>query len=376
MLKYNIYKFYYYIINNKTILSYLTFIFCFFIVLLLSFCDPKTEEVKKEVAKPVKTMTLDTPEEIEIKKYPGKVEANEDAVLSFQVSGNLIEFPIEKGQDVVKGDLIAKIDPIDYKLKYNEAKSIFDERELSLGRTAALLKKGYAPQAQYDKEKASYDVAKASLDLAIQDLLYTELKAPFEGRIADTFVENNQNVKEKEPIALLHNKNDIDIAIDVPESVMINIKDKNVLERTAIFDSAQDKKYKIEFKDVVLLADHKTQTYKVYMTMPTPKDINILPGMTATVIIKILKDKASDNNTSENSESFLVPATSVFTDENKKNYVWKINSESKRITQVPVTTGVLKNDMIQVTSGLKTGDQIVTAGVHLLRENQLVSPYK
>lgn len=336
-------------------------------ILLLTQCSKDEEVVKNNLPKPVKVTKIGPPDKYYTKKYPGKVEANQDAMLSFQVAGNLIELNVEKGQDVNKGTVIAKLDPIDYSLKVNEAKSIRDERKLTIDRTVKLLDKGFAPQAQYDKEKASLDIAQASLELAEQNLKYTEILAPFDGRVADTFVENHQNVKAKDPIAVLHGKDNIDIAIDVPENIVINIKNKKIIKKSVVFDSAPKNEYKVELKDVVMQADPKTQTYKVYMTMPTPSDINVLPGMTATIILIYTDSEDGLSN------SYLVPLTSIFTDENKNHFVWTVNSNNS-LSAKQVKLGKFKNNQVQVISGLQTGDSIVSAGVHLLRENQIVQP--
>lgn len=338
-------------------------------IMFLSYCDQKETAVPIKQPKPVKVTTLGNPDEIIIKKYPGKVEANQDAELSFQIPGRIIEFSVQKGQDVNKGDLIAKIDPIDFTLKHAEAKSIRDERKLDLDRTSKLLKKGFAPQAEYDRIKAEHDVAQASLDLAEQNLIYTEIKAPFDGRIADTYVENYQYVQAKDKIAILHGKDQIDIAIDVPENILINIKNKKILKRVVTFDSADNQEFPVEFKNVVMQADPKTQTYRVYMTLPTPDSINILPGMTATVTFNYI-----NNSDSTSSYSFLIPTTSIFTDERKNNFVWKLNKDDNSILAVQVELGDFKNNQIQIKSGLATGDTIITAGAHLLREGQIVKP--
>lgn len=358
--------------RKNTILKITAKISAFILVVnLIVTCSEKETQPAVKPPKPVKSFTISNPEEIITRKYPGKVEANQDAILSFQVPGMVKEFPISKGQEVTEGDIIAKIDPVDYQLKLKEAVAVRDERGVNLERTKTLLKKGYAAQAEFDKITAQYEVADANVNLAKQDLKYTEILAPFTGRIADTYIENHEYIKAKDPIALLHNTENIDISIDVPENIMIRLKETETVSKKAIFDTVPDKQYDIEFKDAVMQADPKTQTYKVFMTLKNPEDINVLPGMTATLEFKFrLRGDTSD------SISYLVPVTSVYTDENKNNYVWNIKPDSQTITAVKVTTGELKSDKIQILEGLKQGDKIVYTGVHLLREGQQVAPYE
>ena len=340
------------------------------VMLALVSCSDDKAELRAEVARPVKTMLIGASDDVKYRAFPGKVEAGKDAILSFQVSGELFKFPAIKGQEIKKGELIGRIEPTDFQLKINESKAKVNQARLTFERLTELVGKGFASKSEYDKGEAIYEIAKANLELAEQNLGYTFLYAPFTGRIADTYPEQHQYVNAKEAIALLQDTQHIDIAIDIPESLIIKIKETKVLERLVVFEAAPTKEYKVVYKKHVLEADPVTQTYRVYMTMPTPNDLSVLPGMTATVkfafIIGTEKDKDSK-------DFFLVPSRAVFADEHGKKFVWKVDKES-RITAQSITVGDLSEDNILITSGLNSGEEIVITGVHTLREGQLVSP--
>lgn len=344
-------------------------IFITIVTILLYQCAKNDVPTKNNIIKSVKVTKIGNPDEIITAKFPGKVAAHKDVILSFQISGAVSELNIKKGQDIEQGECVAKIDPIDYQLKLNEATSILYERQLTLDRTEKLVQKDFAPQAELDKVKAQYDVAKANFELAEQNLKYTQIKAPFSGRIADIFIENYQNVNAKDPIAMLHSKDMVDIAIDVPENIIATINHKQIINKYTTFDTAPDSKFDVEFNDIVLQADPKTLTYRVYLSMPTPNNINILPGMTATVTLNYIKNKYLQEKS-----SYSVPVTSIFTDANQNSFVWKVDPKNNKISAVKIIKGELKNDQLQITSGLKTGDIIVTAGVHLLRDGQEIKP--
>ncbi len=350
--------------NNKC-----KILFIIAITALLYQCTKNEAPHNNIIIKSVKVTKIGDPDQIITAKYPGKVAAHKDVKLSFQISGSVIELLVNKGQEVEKDQLIAKIDPIDYQLKHNEAQSILYELQLTLDRTQKLVKKNFAPQAELDKVNAQYEVAKANFDLAVQNLKYTQIKAPFSGRIADTLIENHQYVNAKDTIAILHSKDIIDIAIDVPESIIATIDKKKVIKKYATFDSAPENQFDIEFNDIVLQADPETLTYRVYLSMPTPNNVNILPGMTATITINY-----TNNNNISKKLSYSIPVTSIFTDPNQNSFVWLVDPNNNKISAVKIIRGELKNDKIQITSGLKSGDTIVTAGVHLLREGQEIKP--
>lgn len=337
------------------------------ISLLLSACEQESKSKPQEIAKPVKTIIIGQANFTERRSFPGKVEAGQDAELSFQVQGTLNEFPVKKGQAIEKGALIAKIDDTDFKLKVNEANANMMEQKTNFARLEELLEKNFASKAEYDKQKAKYEIAVANLELAKQNLKYTVLTAPFTGRIADTFVDNFQIVKPKEPIVLLQNIDNLDVVIDVPENLVINIKQTEVMESFVIFEGAPNQSYPVTYKKHELNADDATQTYRVYMTLSAPEELSVLPGMTATVHIAV-------NNKAESLH--LLPASAVFSNPDNQQLIWLVDPDTSRLKTKVVEVGALSGEFIQIKSGLAVGDQVVIAGVHALRENQLVKPIK
>ena len=174
----------------------------YFIWILVSFmslisCDNKEEVSQPEQAKSVKVTQIKKSSDYIVRQFPGQVHPGRDSVLSFKVSGVLIDLAVKKGQEVKKGDLIGKLDPVDFKFKVNEQQALYDERKSLYDRLAELRKKEYISQAEYDKQKSEVDMAYANLSLAKQNLADTSLYAPFEGVIADTYPENYQRVKKK-----------------------------------------------------------------------------------------------------------------------------------------------------------------------------------
>lgn len=328
-------------------------------------CQEEAPTQTKEVAKPVKTLKMGKSASLKYRSFPGKVEAGQYVELSFQVKGKLIQFPVKKGQAIEQGALIAQIEDTDYKIKVREAKANVEEQEATHHRLVELLEKKFVSQAEYDKQKAQYEIAIANLNLAEQNLAYTTLSAPFTGRIADTFVDNFQFVNPKEPIVLLQNIENIDIVIDVPENLIIKINQTEIADQYATFEAAPNQSYPVTYKKHELNADNATQTYRVHMTLPAPKEITVLPGMTATVHFAF----------KQQGDSFLlIPSSAVFADPENKKFVWIIDPKSSRTQAVEVEVGALEDNQIKILSGLKLGDEVIVAGVHSLRADQLVQP--
>ena len=128
--------------------------------LLTSSCG-KEEEVTEEVVRPAKIMTIAFQGDVSVRRLPGKVRASQRVDLAFKVSGPLIELPIEEGQDVKKGEVIARILPRDFKTNLAKAKARALEAEQQYKRYKDLYIKKQVPKADFDRYKSEYDIAKA-----------------------------------------------------------------------------------------------------------------------------------------------------------------------------------------------------------------------
>lgn len=334
-------------------------------VLPMTGCSKKEEVVKKEVQRPAKIMTIKQAESSKTLKYPGKVRALDRVDLSFEVSGKLVELAINEGQQINKGDLIARIDPRDFKNRLAVAMAKVNHAKTELGRYANLLDAKVVAKNTYDVKKRNYDVVVSDMKIARKALDDTSLKAPFNGRIGKRFIENYQVVQAKQPIVSLQRVSAIEIIVNAPENVMGRRKDKNKIEMSAEFVNYPGDKYPLTVKEFATEADSQTQTYRVVLIMPNPEDKTILDGMTANVFLKVSQN--GDN-------AFDVPVQSVFFDRKGQAYVWKVGDDL-RVTQQQVTAGIPKQDDIEILAGLSSGDKIVTAGVQNLTEGQMVREY-
>ena len=343
----------------------------FFILSLstLLFTGCKQEEKdQQESTRTAKVFHIEEQQASFNRSFPGKVEASKKADLAFLVEGKIIEFPVKEGDQVKKGQLIAKLDPKDFEIILKETKSKVEFAKIELDRTTQLLKQGFSTQQKYDAEKTRYDTAVANRDTAQQNLEYSELRAPFDGEVAERYVENFQTVRLKEPIVALHNRDSIDIIVQVPESLAIRAKKGKPSKVEVEFDSAPGTRYPVEVKEISSKPNPETQTYKVTLTMIAPKEVNILPGMTATVFLQIkLEDEERKGN-------YRVPVTAVFSDEQKNSYVWVIDPKTQLIKKQPVTVESIEKESIIVTGGLSPGMDIVAAGAKVLREGMKIRP--
>jgi multidrug efflux system membrane fusion protein len=347
-------------------------------------CGKEEEKAAKEVVRPVKIIELESRGESLARKYPGKVQAQKRVDLAFQVHGPLIELPVNEGQEVGEGDLLARIDPRDFRTVLRNAEGQLAKAKAALDLAQSEYKRvlsirdedpGAVSGSMIDQKREAVGRAEADItsvaaavDAAKDQLSYTYLRAPFDGVVAKRHVDNFQEVRAKQAIVSLDDANVIEIIIDVPETIMATVKkDRPVSKIVVEFASAPGKEYPLTVKEYATRADPTTQTYRITLQMPRPEDLNVLPGMTATVVGYVPEETSSG-------DQFVVPALAVFADEAGQAHVWVVDKDSMKVQQRKVTTGELTGSKsIQILEGLKSGEMIATTGVTQLREGMQVS---
>lgn len=355
---------------------------------LLISCGEKEEQVVEEVIRPVKVLTVVARGGGSDLQFPGEVRADKRVELAFkEVGGRLIELPIEgrEGEQVEKGELLARIDPKDFETDIRNVQGRLKEAQagLELAKSEyARVKRvqdqdpGAVSAADVDRKRGAVNAAegrirslKAEVDDARNQLSYTNLNAPFTGLIARRFVDNFQDVKPKQPILALEDISNVELLIDVPENVMaISREREGSIKMVAEFPTEPGKQYPLKVKEFATKADPATQTYQVVLQMPQPEGMNVLPGMTATVSVSLPKQQSAVER------SIFIPAIAVMTDPDGNNYVWVVDSENMTVNKKDVKIGRLSgSENIDVLEGLEGGEKLVVAGVKALQEGMRVS---
>jgi RND family efflux transporter MFP subunit len=331
-------------------------------------CGKKEEPPPREVIRPVKMMTVAGAGTEGQREYPGRIRASRRVDLAFQVSGPLIELPVDEGMQVKKGQVLGRILPRDFETNVNKARANALEAEQQFQRYRDLYIKKQVSKADFDKYKADSDIAKARLKEAEDALDDTYLRASFSGVVAKRYVENFEDVKAKEPIVSLQDISQVEVLIDLPESIFARVKGAAKPEVYATFATAPGKRYPLTVKEFSTQADPRTQAYQVTLLMPQPREINVLPGMTANVIgVTPLGESTGDR--------ILIPAIAVVSDESGQAHVWVYDSETTTVSQQKVTVGGLTGTKdIEIVDGLNPGDTIAVTGVGQLREGMKVRP--
>ncbi|WP_299774963.1 efflux RND transporter periplasmic adaptor subunit [uncultured Pseudoteredinibacter sp.] len=341
-----------------------------FISITLVACSNEQAPVVSETVRPVKLITIGTEKAEEINRFPAVVKANKFTELSLQVGGKLEEFPVKEAQEIKTGDLIAKIDPSDYKSAVASAKAQFDNAKNEYERAKSLAGKLAISKSDLEQRKTQFDVSKNQLDQAQKALADTILRAPFDGVIAQTFVNQLQTVSAGQVIVSIIDEGLNKATADLPASFVAKIPRETAEDENnqafIILDANPNEKIPGEFSEATLIADASSQTYAVSFTFPTPDNINVLPGMNATIE---LHHKTND------SLRVAVPAGAINNDGNS-DFTWLVDSKTMTVHKQVVTIEPGIGRTMIVSQGLNSGDTIVGAGAAYLSEGMKIKEWK
>jgi RND family efflux transporter MFP subunit len=344
------------------------------------------EEIpQEETIRPVRAVRISDPSEIAKRWFPGQAKATQEVDLSFRVAGPLTKFPVKVGDMVPKGHKLARIDPRDFQVEIrnvqgqlDRAKAVLERAESDHERVVRIKKQdpGAVSQALIDRNRQLVDSSRAeirSLQAAVASardkLGYTYLKAPFDGIVTATYVENYEDVKAKQPIVRLIDHSRIEMIVNLPETIIYQADYLKTVDKAlrVRFDPFPDHEIDAQIKEIGKEASKATRTYPVTLIMDQPEDVKILPGMagkaTRAVALPGMQDQAG----------IVIPDTAVFSpDDTGKTFVWVIDEQTKTVSKRDVKAGELLDSGISITAGLKPGEWIATAGVHYLQEGQQV----
>ena len=358
------------------------------LAIVITACAEKKEEVVEEVIRPVKTMTVTDIGDSSGLTYPGTVRASQRVDLAFkEIGGRLIELPIEgrEGQEVKQEELLARIDPKDFETSLRNVEGRLKETQAALqlakseyARVKRIQDKdpGAVSGADIDRKRENVNATEGrvrSLRAEVEDaknkLSYTYLKAPFTGLIANRYVDNFQNIKPKQPILRLEDISSVEILVGLPERVVSlaeATEEDDLVKSFAQFPAAPNRQFELKLKEYATRADPATQTYQVVLQMKQPEDINILPGMTATVTITV-----GGGSTSE--KLVIIPAIAVLAEPSGNSFVWVVDTEELTVRKQEVKVGGISgSENIDVLEGLNGGETIAVAGILKLQEGMRV----
>jgi multidrug efflux system membrane fusion protein len=199
-------------------------------------------------------------------------------------------------------------------------------------------------------------VVEANLNLSDSTLV-----APYTGVIAQRFVEQGQNIRATEPVVRFQDIEEIEIAVDVPETVMVqDIRTADIVRLEVEVSGAPGLAFPVQIREIAQVADPTTQTFNVRVALEAPAEVRMLPGMTATVTAEYRRAKILG-------QRIMVPVSAVAKDSTGEQAAWILEANGT-VRRQAVKIGSIVGGDVEILEGLEPGLRIVTAGVTFLRD--------
>ena len=170
------------------------------------------------------------------KEFPFIARPLRTSELSFRVSGPIDRFEVYAGNHYKRDNIIAEIDPRDFRLRVENAEAVYRRAEADYKRIEALYKKNNVSAANYEQARAAWIAAKTAYNTALNELGDTQLRAPFDGYVGEVFIEKFQDVRAAQPVVTLVDISKLRIEVYVTQDIAmradalksVSIKQNNI----------------------------------------------------------------------------------------------------------------------------------------------------
>ena len=340
-------------------------------------CAQEAVEPAAPVARPVKMLVVGSAAGGATMEFPGSISATQNAEMAFEVAGQVIDIPVEEGEDVARGQVLARLDDRDYQAARDRVLAQRNAARADYFRYEEAFKADAVTAQDVDLAKRNLDVAEADLRTATKALEDTILRAPFDGRVAVKRIDVFEAVQAKQSVMLIQDESGLEIEINVAERDFAQSEAGLSLEELTEriqpqveMASIPGRRFPAQIISNTSAADPVTRTYSVTLAFEKPDDLNIRPGMTGRVVISARPEIGLEE------AGVFIPADAVLADDSNNPFVWLVDEATSAVNRRAIEVGEMSADRIRVRGGLAVGDRIAISGVSSLRDGMLVREFR
>ena len=330
----------------------------------------------EEPVRAVKVMTVRSASLQATQEFSGEVRPRIESRLGFRVAGKLVRREVELGQHVKAGQVLARLDPQDYRLATDAAQAQLGaaatNRDLAAAdfkRFKELREQNFISGAELERREAAFKAAQAQVDQAQAQLAaqrnqgsYTTLVADAAGVVTAVEAEPGQVVSAGQPVVRLAQDGARDAVFAVPEDKLGLMRPGSAVE-VRVWPGQTQLGGRV--REVSASADPVTRTYQVKVALearqppPLGATVSVLPKLKSGTRVAAIK----------------LP-TSALRQDGRATAVWVLDPKAMTVQSQPVQIATADGNEAVVASGLQEGQLVVTAGVHVLSPGQKVTIYQ
>jgi multidrug efflux system membrane fusion protein len=329
-----------------------------------------------EPVRAVRTLTVGQLSSATTRDYAAEVHARVESRLAFRVGGKITQRPVNLGDRVKGGQALAQVDPADLRFGQDAARAGLAAAKVNYEQTAIdyrryqdLHAQGFIAAAELERRnstleaaKAQYDQARAQSGMQTNQAAYASLTADSPGVITAVWADVGAVVGAGTPVVSLAHDGPRDVVFAVPEDQLpIFRKLQGQAGGIGVTLWGGSTKIAATIREVAAAADPASRTFQVKADLPAGA---AELGQTATVHVEIAPADGK----------LRLPLQAV-AGSGTQSFVWVLDKTTMKVREQPVAVLRAEGDTLVLDSGLKTGDTVVTAGVHVLTPGQQVTLY-
>ncbi|MCM8743358.1 efflux RND transporter periplasmic adaptor subunit [Pseudomonas koreensis] len=337
--------------------------------MLLAACSKS--EPPPEPVRPVLSIKVQALNEETLGRFAGSIQARYESNTGFRVGGRIASRNVDVGAEVQKGTLLATLDPSDQQNQLRSAQGDLAKVQAQLinaqanaRRQQALFDRGVGAQAQLDiattdlkTTQASLDQARAAVNQSKDQLSYTELRSDHKAVVTAWNAEAGQVVTAGQQVVTLAQPDIKEAVIDLPDTLVDEIPSDVVFLVAGQLDPSINTTATI--REIEPQAQSATRTRRARLTLASTPDGFRLGTAISVTLSSAIKPRIE------------LPATAL-QEADGKTRIWVIDTQSKTVAPRDVSVISRTDGTVVLAGGVKSGEQVVTAGVNSLKPGQAV----
>lgn len=273
----------------------------------------------------------------------GALASKNSSVLSSKIMGRVVYLGAKEGDYVGQGKLLIKIESGEISAQMYQAQAAYNNAKLHYNRIKQLFEEHAATQMEMDQATLGLESAEAGLNAARAMESYTTITAPISGQIVEKRINLGEMALPGQPLIRIEDNKNLRLEVTVKEQDILAVRPGNeVLVR---IDAMPGRDIKGRVAQVVQASDVRTHSFIVKVDVPQEK--GLITGMYGRAFF-----------TTGRREAILVPRSAVVTMAGVSG-VYVVSSEGNAVFQM-VQLGEEYNDKVEVLTGLKRGDRVIT----------------
>ncbi|MDR2133258.1 MAG: efflux RND transporter periplasmic adaptor subunit [Clostridiales Family XIII bacterium] len=289
----------------------------------------------------------------------GRLEAVEEAIVIPKIPGEVTRVYAELGARVDKGEKLFEMNKDQMMTARNQAKIAYNDAATNLTRVETLYAEGAVPLQMYEQARSAFDMARESYAAAGDALDNAIVTAPISGHITSVNVSVGGMASQASPAVTISNIDKLEINTGLSENMINKVKIGDTVG-VRVKSVSEDASFNGVVTALAPAPAVGSLTYPIVITLENP-DEAVKPGMFAEVTIAADRARAV----------LAVPSKAVFIRAGRQIAV-TLDAEN-RVALNDVTTGVDNGELIEIKSGLKEGDRVVTEGQSYLNASSKVN---